>query len=328
LANLPQHIKEGFSSLGLPEKLRARLMEPFTPTEEFRGFFPPDDPRFWQAVENVMRFERGSRGTRYEDLNTRELFKVALAQCGVAEVPKEWLAAAVHVVLCLQRIHQYADSITDGLSRDLHQKYFGGKSILDKRHSRFVSAEPIPEVIIEAVSYGLITEPWVAREIAQLQVPRLDPLAPTAQRQHAAELCQQIGAVFIGQGSGRYRLPNEARTAIVAACKKWLPVCEALNKAFKTLWEESEYQTQEVFRKEARGRLAEKLGIPVRDVQAIEESLKNPSRRGSKKSTPTQAMCRMVARLHLVGSKTVEKIWGEYVRSHPEWGKKRKTPTP
>jgi hypothetical protein len=36
----------------------------------------------------------------------------------------------------------------------------------------------------------------------------------------------------------------------------------------------------------------------------------------------------MVARLHgLVGAKTVEKIWGEYVRSHPEWGKKRKTPT-
>ena len=66
------------------------------------------------------------------------------------------------------------------------------------------------------------------------------------------------------------------------------------------------------------------------DVEAIEWSLKKITRKG-KKSTPTQAMCHMVARQpkhHGPGIKTVEKIWGEYVKANPEWSaKKTKTST-
>jgi hypothetical protein len=113
---------------------------------------------------------------------------------------------------------------------------------------------------------------------------------------------------------------SQRKKAIVAGCKKWRPICEGLNKAFNGkngLWKDPEYHSSALYQKEARGRLAKQYGILIADVEAIETYLQKPSRR-TQKSTPTQAMYRMVTRLHLVGEKTVGAIWGDYLKDHPQ----------
>jgi hypothetical protein len=127
-------------------------------------------------------------------------------------------------------------------------------------------------------------------------------------------------------GSGNRERPRDEE-AIIECCKQWRPICEALNKAFKKLWEQPNYQTSELYRKEARGMLAEKLGVSIKDVKAIESYLQKPSRTASK-STPFSAMVRMVAHeFPGIGKKTVEKIWGDYLSRQPEESGKRRRST-
>jgi hypothetical protein len=165
-----------------------------------------------------------------------------------------------------------------------------------------------------------------------LSFRQLDDLSWIAQQggKEAQELLATVlSGLFTGPITGRPpELTGEERDSIVVGCKKWGPVCKELNKAFKRLWGEPKYETSNRYRREARGMLAEKLSISLADVEAIEWSLKKPSRKGSK-STPWEAMLHIVARTHPGrGEKTVEIIWREYLKDHPEWRKKRKTPTP
>lgn len=112
-------------------------------------------------------------------------------------------------------------------------------------------------------------------------------------------------------GPGRTALSSEEREAIINDCEKLRPICKGLNRAFKKLWKEDRYQSSEPNREEMRDSLAKEIDVPIEDVKAIESYLKTPSG-GRNKSTPTQAMCRMVARRYLVGEKTVEQIWEDY----------------
>jgi len=145
--------------------------------------------------------------------------------------------------------------------------------------------------------------------------------------EQARQLLKRIGSV-LADPLGRPELPPKEREAIAADCLKWRPICEGLNNAFKTLWKQPEYESSEPYRKEARGLLAEKYSISVKEVKTIERVLKAPARRGNK-STPTEAMLQMVALSHVNrDAKTVEKIWGDYLKDHPEESRrKRKLPT-
>ncbi len=125
-------------------------------------------------------------------------------------------------------------------------------------------------------------------------------------------------------------MPAEEQEAIIDDCKKWQPVCEGLNKDFKGkngLCEQPEYSSA-LYQKEARGALADKYGISVKEVETIENVLKQLSRRANK-TTPTDATIHMVALNHVDrDEKTIETIWFDYKRAHPEWRrKKRKTST-
>lgn len=152
--------------------------------------------------------------------------------------------------------------------------------------------------------------------------------ASVAEQKKAKQYLEKIGAVLSTTVSGRRKIAKAEREALAASCKKWYPICDGLNKEFKKRWENPKYANSEFNRKESRGDLAEKFSISVADVEAIEWSLKKPSRT-AKKSTPTQAMCHIVARKHPgIGEKTVETIWLEYRKTHPEEGRRRqKTPT-
>jgi len=172
-----------------------------------------------------------------------------------------------------------------------------------------------PRLLVESGEIAALVEGWwfAAKEGDQSAKENL----------HAA-----LDALSIG--SGRYEtLTEEEREAIVADCKKWRPICEGLNEAFKELWKQSEYESSGQHRKEARGLLAEKYALSIKEVKTIERVLKTPSRR-SNKSTPTEAMLQMIALDHVNRDvKTIEKIWGEYLDNYPEERrrKKRKFPT-
>ncbi len=126
---------------------------------------------------------------------------------------------------------------------------------------------------------------------------------------------------------GRPEMPEEERQKIIDDCRKWGPICEELNSAFKRLWKLSEYESSKLFRKEARGSLAEKHGISIENVETIEKVLQQPSRQANK-STPTTAMLHMVALAHMNrDEKTIEKIRQDYLDAHPAEKKKRKKPT-
>lgn len=182
---------------------------------------------------------------------------------------------------------------------------------------------------VAAAGFRAFKDPRVVDKLIALQDVQADDEKPKVQRQQAKQSIEEIwrAAKEFGQGNVK-TFTKEGRAGIVADCKKWLPICQKLNKAFKCLWEKPKYLTSDMYKKEARGRLAEELGIPVADVKAIESYLEKPSRRASK-STPFAAMLRIVARKHPGrGVKTIEKIWGDYLNRHPdEKRKKRKPPT-
>lgn len=138
---------------------------------------------------------------------------------------------------------------------------------------------------------------------------------------HARNLFKRIGSV-LKNSLGRPDMPIEEREAIEADCLKWFPICKFINKEIKKeLKRNSSYETSESHRKEFYGDLAERLGISLADVKKIESYLypdENYSRKGPK-LTPLSAMCRMVAHNHPGrGEKTIEKVWGEYRKTHPE----------
>ena len=148
------------------------------------------------------------------------------------------------------------------------------------------------------------------------------------QDKEAEENWTRFCAALSRMESGNRKQPRDEE-AIIKSCKKWRPICERLNEAFKALWKQEQYQNSGLCRKKARGLLAEKLATPVKDVEAIEWYLQKPSRIASK-STPLSAMLRMVAHeFPGIGEKTVEKIWGDYLDAHPEERRRRKsTPRP
>lgn len=134
------------------------------------------------------------------------------------------------------------------------------------------------------------------------------------------------GLRWAGSGRHKKRSPEDERD-IASACLIWLPICKELNKVFERLWQKPAYQTSERKRKEVRGKLAEQFGIPVADVAAIESYLQKRSRKASK-STPYEAMIRMVAReFPGIGVKTVEKIRQDYLAEHPEKKRRKRSKT-
>jgi len=182
--------------------------------------------------------------------------------------------------------------------------------------------------LVEAVRGGMIQEPWVSQAIFNLQWQRVHGTTTEDQKQ-AKERLQQIADALVKIWGGKTEMPLEERKQIIADCKKWRPICEGLNETLKKeLWKQSEYESSELYQKEARGLLAEKYRISVKEVETIERVLKAPSRR-SNKSTPTEAMLQMVVFDHVGRDvKTIEKIWEEYLKEHPEESrKKRKLPT-
>lgn len=180
----------------------------------------------------------------------------------------------------------------------------------------------------EAGGFLALKNQRVVEELIKLQ-QRQTTERNLERRREAAKWIEEIWKGLKKIGSGPIEKGSlEEKKAIVAACKGWRPVCEGLNKAFKQLRKEPEYQTSEPYRKEAIGRLAEKFSISVAEVEAIRWSLAKPSQK-ARKSTPTDAMFHMVAReFPGRGVKTIEKIWGDYLNRHPdEKRKKRKPPT-
>lgn len=149
---------------------------------------------------------------------------------------------------------------------------------------------------------------WGEYRIPAIQITIPDAEWLTAQLEYQKNLREWK----INEGGRQAAL--EEREQIVASCKKWCPIYDNLNKAFKKLWKLSEYESSELRRKEIRGKLAENLSIPVKDVEASEWSLKKRSPKGGK-TTPSQAMYRRVAReFPGRGEKTIEKVWGDYKR--------------
>jgi uncharacterized protein YifE (UPF0438 family) len=161
--------------------------------------------------------------------------------------------------------------------------------------------------LLTAIREGLLTESWVTQAIADLQWRHLNGESREIQEQ-ARDLLKQVGKALSEVGQGKIERSPKEKEAIVDACKKWRPICEEINKVFKKLWKRPQYQASERYRKEAGGMLAEKLGIPVADVQTIEAFLSNPSRTAGKR-TPYDAMLHRVAReFPDIGKKTVENI--------------------
>ncbi len=147
------------------------------------------------------------------------------------------------------------------------------------------------------------------------------PEARELAKHNMESLC--VALTEVGQGRITTISPEE-REQIIAAYQKWRPICEELNKSFKEWWQDPKYCSSELHRKEIRGTLAENLSILVEDVEAIEWSLKKRSPKGGK-STPSQATCHRVAReFPGRGEKTIEEVWGDYVRNHPEESRKRR----
>lgn len=162
-----------------------------------------------------------------------------------------------------------------------------------------------PEILLEKEIWDRTVMRWFK-----------DKLAPDYQSRNVAQtFLKEIGKALAGVISGNVtHITDSEETAIAAACEKWFPICQDLNKAFKELWKLPEYRPRSLFKKEAHGRLAEKFKIDVGDVKAIETYLQAPSR-SARKSTPFSAMLRMVARKHFpLGDvsrhvKTIEKIY-------------------
>jgi len=93
------------------------------------------------------------------------------------------------------------------------------------------------------------------------------------------------------------------------------------------VWKEQEYQGSELFQREARGLLAEKCQISTEKVRQIENVLRVPSRRGSRKSTPTEVVLQMVALEHVARDvKTIEKVLLDYLAAYPEKKRSRQSP--
>ena len=268
-----------------------------TPWQEF-----PQDSDWYQSKQDVFT----PADDRWE-----VVFRNAFIQACGETPPPQWEEAAANVFVQIVWIRMKFRNYCQQRSRHLERLWTRGKT----------------SGLVAAVRDGLFSESWVAQALSTLQWQQVT--GETKEQQNkAAEILRQVGNALSEIVRGRTKMSPEKKQAIIEDCKKWRPICEELNTAFKDLWEAPEYEDSETYRKEARGRLAEKFSISVADVEAIEWSLKKPSQK-AKKSTPTQAMCHMVARKHLgIGEKTVEKIWLDYLNNHPEESrKKRKTPT-
>jgi len=187
---------------------------------------------------------------------------------------------------------------------------------------RLRAGDPEPFFHVLAVWPDFLRE----EEVWKLTIARWWPqkVLRTPEGHQARAYLKRIGRV-LADTHGTTEMPPEEREAIVASCKTWRPVCEQLNEIFKRLWKQGEYHSSESSRKTARGRLAKKLDIPIAEVEAIEWFLKKPSRRANK-SAPSAAMCHRVARdFPGRGEKTIEKVWGDYLKDHPEESRKRRS---
>ena len=143
----------------------------------------------------------------------------------------------------------------------------------------------------------LLLNPQVNAEVESWWLNLAGFNAAAAEQKQAKQYLKKIGTVLSTIVSGRHKIAEAEREAIVASCKKWYPICEELNKAFKALRQLPEYTTSARFKKEAQGTLAEKFKIDAADVKIIETHLQAPFRQ-AKKSPPSSVMLRIVARKH------------------------------
>lgn len=272
----------------------------------------PDDPVFWWVIQDALEHV-WPRSLRTDDTS---IWNGAYFRERFAEqhdpVPAGWVAAASNVLDALFVLKTAAFVQINQRSRVLFSMYQKGRVRGNYRALVAAAQEWLPA-------------PWVEQEKFVL---RQQVLKGTPEEQDRAKtVLAEIAEHETDWVSGRQKtLFPEERKAIVADCKKWKPICEGLNNAFKGkdgLWEQPEYESSELHRKEARGRLAEKHRISIADVQAIEAYLEKPSHR-SNKSTPPQAMYRRVAREHGRAETTVKKIWEDYLKDHPEESKKKR----
>ena len=144
------------------------------------------------------------------------------------------------------------------------------------------------------------------------------------------EILEKVQDELFWVGPGRPdRLVQAQRVAIANDCIKWLPLCEKLNADFMRLRKDPEYSHSELYRKEARGILAEKYSMAMSDVKRIERLLQTtPTGKG--KATPHEAMLELVAEKHGArGAKTVEKIHQDLLEMFPHLRKRpKKQPSP
>lgn len=280
------------------QRLRQQLLtSQFIPWQEL-----PEDSKFHQKQQNMPSFP----DTCWDKIFCRSFE----AKYGKPS-PLQWPEAANKVLIQLSWLRQQALNQYQTRSRILQDLWKQGKET----------------GLLTAVREGLMTEKWVSRAIVDLQWQQLEG-ETIGQQKQAAELLKQIGKALAGPGSGKTEIltPKEKKS-IIADCLKWRPICEELNSAFKRLWKLPKYESSELCRKEARGSLAEKHGISIENVEAIEKVLRQPSRQANK-STPTTAMLEMVALAHMNRDvKTIEKIRQDYLDEHPAEKKKRKKPT-
>lgn len=188
----------------------------------------------------------------------------------------------------------------DGITRQLGQEI---APRLEEKEERF----------FELLAYcgpKLLTVPALAEKLQEKWYQTQHQNLPEGKA--ARKFFQRIGeSLAWAGGSGRLEMSGKEKQRIVDDCLKWRTICEGMNGAFKKLWEYSEYESSERYRKEARGRLAEKYKISVEDVKRIERVLKTPSRQ-SRKSTPYTAMLEMVALSHVNrDEKTIENVFRE-----------------
>jgi hypothetical protein len=141
--------------------------------------------------------------------------------------------------------------------------------------------------------------------------PKKDELVEGRQR---AEI-QNIAGALTWWGSGRPEIPEEERKATVADFKKWLLVCQKLKKNLSSLRQNPDWTSRQ-FRNKAIDMLAEKHFFSRSEVAEIEDL--PPT------LTPWRMTMRLVARKHrdangfMMGEKTVEEIYRDWLKEHPE----------
>ncbi len=227
-----QPLESDLRDLRLSEESRLSWLGFF---QAFKLLPLPTDSRFWNVIRHADEMERcyPARLDCRAERQVEELLRDA------EHVPSTWISAARHVLLALHKIREDARMELGEISNRLRKSWKRGE----------ISG------LVEAVRGGMIQEPWVSQAIFNLQWQRVHGTTTEDQKQ-AKERLQQIADALVKIWGGKTEMPLEERKQIIADCKKWRPICEGLNETFKKeLWKQSEYESSELYQKEARAGL-------------------------------------------------------------------------